>query len=187
MAYVSVPKDLTKVKNKVAFNLTRRQIICFGTAGAVGIPFYFLTRNVAGDSAAMMGMVIIMIPAFLFAMYEKDGMPLETVLMNIITVRYKRPQVRRYETENMYEYPGRAAPVEAKGHAGRNAHASGKADVAYGAPDYGRNLDGQPGTGRFSMRDPRSRMDMGEGRPAGGAGAYAGARKGGMDRARQGW
>ena len=26
MAYVSVPKDLTKVKNKVAFNLTKRQI-----------------------------------------------------------------------------------------------------------------------------------------------------------------
>ncbi|MFZ2730896.1 MAG: PrgI family protein, partial [Blautia wexlerae] len=25
MAYVSVPKDLTKVKNKVAFNLTKRQ------------------------------------------------------------------------------------------------------------------------------------------------------------------
>ena len=26
MAYVSVPKDLTKVKNKVAFNLTKRQL-----------------------------------------------------------------------------------------------------------------------------------------------------------------
>ena len=30
MAYVSVPKDLTKVKNKVAFNLTKRQLICIG-------------------------------------------------------------------------------------------------------------------------------------------------------------
>ena len=28
MAYVSVPKDLTKGKNKVAFNLTKRQLIC---------------------------------------------------------------------------------------------------------------------------------------------------------------
>ena len=33
MAYVSVPKDLTKVKNKVAFNLTKRQLICIA-AGA---------------------------------------------------------------------------------------------------------------------------------------------------------
>ena len=30
MAFVSVPKDLTKVKNKIIFNLTKRQLICFG-------------------------------------------------------------------------------------------------------------------------------------------------------------
>ena len=34
MAYVPVPKDLTKVKTKVMFNLTRRQLVCF-TAGAL--------------------------------------------------------------------------------------------------------------------------------------------------------
>ena len=28
MAYVPVPKDLSKVKTKVAFNLTKRQIVC---------------------------------------------------------------------------------------------------------------------------------------------------------------
>ena len=28
-AYVPVPKDLTKVKTKVMFNLTRRQLVCF--------------------------------------------------------------------------------------------------------------------------------------------------------------
>ena len=183
MAYVSVPKDLTKVKNKVAFNLTRRQIICFGAAGAVGIPFYFLTRNTAGDSAAMMGMVLIMIPAFLFAMYEKDGMPLEKVLMNIITVRYKRPLVRRYETENMYEQPDRTAGRDKKGHAGAGAKASGKTSAAYGAADYGRNLGVQPGEGRYPVMDSRPGMEPG--RAA--AGAYAGAQKGGMDRARQGW
>ena len=32
MAFVSVPKDLTKVKNKIIFNLTKRQLICFGIA-----------------------------------------------------------------------------------------------------------------------------------------------------------
>lgn len=103
MAYVSVPKDLTKVKNKVAFNLTRRQIICFGAAAAVGIPFYLLARGTIGDSAAVMGMVILMVPAFLFAMYERDGMPLEKVLMNIYTVKCRRPAIRPYVTENLYE------------------------------------------------------------------------------------
>ena len=109
MAYVSVPKDLTKVKNKVAFNLTKRQIICFAAAAAVGLPFYFLTRNLIGNSNAVMGMVVLMVPAFLFAMYERDGMPLEKVLMNMITVKFRRPHLRLYETENLYasEYRGK--------------------------------------------------------------------------------
>ena len=34
MPYVPVPKDLTKVKTKVAFNLTKRQLIFFSIAGA---------------------------------------------------------------------------------------------------------------------------------------------------------
>lgn len=69
MAYVNVPKDLTKVKNKVVLNLTKRQLICFGIAAAIGMPFYFLTRGVLGNSIAMTGMVFLMVPAFLFAMY----------------------------------------------------------------------------------------------------------------------
>lgn len=103
MAYVQVPKDLTKVKNKVAFNLTKRQIICILLGAALGIPFYFLTRNTLGTSNAATGMVILMLPAFLFAMYEKDGMHLEQILSNIIRVKILRPSVRRYETVNLFE------------------------------------------------------------------------------------
>ena len=103
MAYVSVPKDLTKVKNKVAFNLTKRQLICIGIGAAMGIPSYFLLRNVMGNSNAATIMVLLMLPAFLFAMYEKDGMHLEDVLMHMIRVKFLRPSVRKYETENYYE------------------------------------------------------------------------------------
>ena len=38
MAYVPVPKDLTKVKTKVAFNLTKRQLVCFGGGALIGVP-----------------------------------------------------------------------------------------------------------------------------------------------------
>ncbi|MCD8174693.1 MAG: PrgI family protein [Phascolarctobacterium sp.] len=105
MAYVSIPKDLTKVKNKVAFNLTKQQLICLAVAGALGLPFYFLTRTHIGTSSAATGMVLLMLPEFLFAMYEKDGMPLEKILMNVISVRFRRPAIRRYETENIYDEP----------------------------------------------------------------------------------
>ena len=36
MPFVPVPKDLAKVKTKVAFNLTKRQIVCFGAGGQIG-------------------------------------------------------------------------------------------------------------------------------------------------------
>jgi hypothetical protein len=44
MAYVTVPKDLTKIKSKVMFNLTKRQLLCFGAAVAIGLPLFFLTK-----------------------------------------------------------------------------------------------------------------------------------------------
>lgn len=103
MAFVTVPKDLNKVKNKIIFNLTKRQLICIAIGAAMGIPFYFLTRDLIGSSNAATGMVVLMIPAFLFAMYEKDGMYLEQILKNIINVKFKNPAVRRYEMVNMYE------------------------------------------------------------------------------------
>ena len=115
MAYVSVPKDLTKVKNKVAFNLTKRQLICIGIGAAIGIPSYFLLRNVLGTSNAATVMVLLMLPAFLFAMYEKDGMHLEDVLMHVIRVKMLRPPVRKYETENYYESdPEKILPADGK-------------------------------------------------------------------------
>lgn len=115
MAYVSVPKDLTKVKNKVAFNLTKRQLICIAAGAAAGIPFYFLTRGVLGNSNAATIMVLLMLPAFLFAMYEKDGMHLEEVLIHMIRVKWLRPAVRKYETENYFETdPGKSVSVTVK-------------------------------------------------------------------------
>ena len=54
MAYVPVPKDLTKVKTKVAFNLTKRQLICFGGGALIGVPLFFLLRVPMGNSTAAM-------------------------------------------------------------------------------------------------------------------------------------
>ena len=115
MAFVSVPKDLTKIKNKVVLNLTKRQLICLLAAAVVGLPFYFLTKNYIGTSNAATGMVILMLPAFLFAMYEKDGMPLEKVLLNIIIVKLKKPAVRKYEVKNIYELEERTTPKKKGG------------------------------------------------------------------------
>jgi hypothetical protein len=69
MAYVSVPKDLSNVKSKIIFNLTKRQLICFGAAAAIGVPTYFLSKGAVGNTAAVMVMIVLMLPAFFFSMY----------------------------------------------------------------------------------------------------------------------
>ncbi len=84
MAYVTVPKDLTKVKSKVVFGLTKRQLICFGGALLVGIPLFFLIRGRVPTSAAALIMVFAMLPGFLLALYEKHGQPLEVVARQIV-------------------------------------------------------------------------------------------------------
>ena len=86
MAYVPVPKDLTAVKTKVLFNLTKRQLICFGSGALVGIPLFFLIKGNVGNTTAALCMMLVMLPFFLFAMYEKNGQPLEKILWNIILV-----------------------------------------------------------------------------------------------------
>ncbi len=104
MAYVSVPNDLTKVKSKLAFNLTKRQLICFGTAAFIGIPTYLFTRSVIGNTGAMLLMIALMLPCFFFAMYERDGLPFEKVLRNIVCSRILWLRTRPYKTENFYVY-----------------------------------------------------------------------------------
>ncbi len=102
MAYVTVPKDLTNVKTKVLFNLTKRQLICFGSGALVGIPVFFLLKNVMNTSSAAICMILVMLPFFMFAMYEKNGQPLEKIIGNIVKMYFVRPKQRLYRTKNFY-------------------------------------------------------------------------------------
>ena len=99
---VSVPKDLDGIKTKVAFNLTKRQLICFSLAALTGVPLYFMTKDYLGTSAATLLMVGVMLPFFFLAMYEKDGFPAEKILYFMIRQKILTPGIRPYRTENLY-------------------------------------------------------------------------------------
>ena len=104
MAYVNVPNDLSKIKTKIAFNLTKRQLICFGTAAIIGVPTFLFTRSAIGNTGAMLLMIALMLPCFLLAMYERDGLPFEKVLRNVIRTKFLWPTTRPYKTDNFYSY-----------------------------------------------------------------------------------
>ncbi len=101
-SYISVPRDLTRVKTKVFFGLTKRQLICFGAGALIGVPSFFLLKSSGNLSLAAMGMILIMLPMFFLAMYEKDGQPLEVIARHFIQSKFIRPKVRPYRTDNYY-------------------------------------------------------------------------------------
>ena len=102
-AYIPVPRDLTRVKSKILFNLTKRQLICFGTAALIGVPLFFLIKRSGNVSLATMVMMIVMLPLFLLAMYEKNGQPLEVIVKQFIQAKFIRPKIRPYQTINYYD------------------------------------------------------------------------------------
>ena len=125
--YVNVPNDLSKIKTKVAFNLTKRQLICFGCGAAVGIPAYLLARTVIGNTGGLFLMLGVMLPAFLLAMYERDGLPLEKVARNIIRAKFLRSGHRPYRTDNIYAPFSLRGAMEKEDAIAKSKHAKKKA------------------------------------------------------------
>ena len=112
MAYVTIPKDLSRIQSKVLFGLTKRQVICFGAAALVGVPLFFWAKASLGTTTAALCMILVMLPFFLFAMYEKNGQPLEVFLGHLIQNKFIRPKVRIYQTNNLYSALVRQSQLE---------------------------------------------------------------------------
>ena len=66
-SYISVPRDLSKVKTKVFMNLTKRQILCFGAGALIGVPVFFFLKSSGNLSLAALGMMAVMLPLFFLA------------------------------------------------------------------------------------------------------------------------
>lgn len=111
-AYISVPRDLTRVKSKILFNLTKRQLICFAIAAVTGVPVFFLIKKTGNVSLATLGMMLVMLPMFFMGMYERDGQPLEKIAHQFIQAKIIRPKVRPYRTDNYYSVLMRQADLE---------------------------------------------------------------------------
>lgn len=94
IAYVTIPKNLSRIQSKILFGMTKRQVICFG--------------------AATLCMILVMLPFFLFAMYEKNGQTLDVFLGHLIQNKFILPKVRIYQTNNLYSAQVRQSQLEQK-------------------------------------------------------------------------
>ncbi|MFM1602241.1 PrgI family protein [Streptococcus canis] len=101
MAYVKIPKDLTKVKTKVALNMTKRQLIGFSIAGLIGFPVYMLCKNYLSTDISMIVMSIAVLPVLFATLYEKDNLPFEKHLAYILKF-HKSKKIRIYKAKSIY-------------------------------------------------------------------------------------
>ena len=97
MAHAKIPKDLGEVKSKIFLNLTKRQIICFMIGAILGISEYISFKDALGSTTASFFMIMIMVPLFVFSMYEKDGRYLERIIFNYVASKVLRPKRRMYK------------------------------------------------------------------------------------------
>ena len=100
---VDMVKDPTKVKSKFIGSFTKRQVVCYGLAALVGIPFYLVSKDVIGKETAALLMVAFMFPFIIASMYEKDGLPAERYFYRFFMWKFVRPVKRSYKKENRFE------------------------------------------------------------------------------------
>ena len=81
-AYISVPRDLARVKSKTLFNLTKRQLVCFAIAALAGIPTFFLLKKTGNVSLATMGMMLIMLVSVQLNLTPVSGRISDTVFLD---------------------------------------------------------------------------------------------------------
>jgi hypothetical protein len=93
---VSIPKELKTIKSKVVFGLTKRQLIGFSIALAIGLPVFFLLKSFSVD-VALYGLFFTACPAIFATIFTKDGMPAETWIKLYLEYKYLNPQKRYFK------------------------------------------------------------------------------------------
>ena len=94
---VSVPKELKKIKSKLFFGLTKRQLIGFGLAIAIGLITFFFFREISNLDIAMYALFFAVAPIFFITIYSKDGMTAEKWIKLILEYKYLNPLRRTFK------------------------------------------------------------------------------------------
>lgn len=105
MAYINMTKDFSEVKRTISgIGLTKRQLMAFGVALALGIPIFLICKNAFHNiSASILIMAIIIIPVCLALLYKKDGAFIETRIQYWYETHHIRNTDRPYQTDNLYD------------------------------------------------------------------------------------
>ncbi len=100
MKYIRVPKDVHAIKEKLFFNLSKRQALSFLIGAICGFPVYYLTKGIDITLAVVL-MFIAAAPALVWGMFERNGLHIEDYI-RLMRNYMSTDKVRHYETESPY-------------------------------------------------------------------------------------
>lgn len=101
--YVKIPKDLSLIKQKFMFGLTKRQVICFGIGLALGLAAFFLIKSLINDlTISIFVMGVVAAPAIFCGLYNKDGIYAEQQIKLVIRF-FRKPRIRIYKSLNTFK------------------------------------------------------------------------------------
>lgn len=96
------PAGPDKSKKQSIFQPDKETVDLLWNSGTAWCAIVFFMKSAVAVNIAVMGMMVIMMPFFFLAMYERNGQPLEVILDHMVQARFKRPRIRPYKTDNRY-------------------------------------------------------------------------------------
>lgn len=102
MIAVRIPEEIRKYKEKIAFGLTARQLICTILTLFICVPLYMLGRKYIPDDILAWLIIGIAVPLEALGFLKINGMPMEKYAVAAFKFEVLYPRKRKFKTENVW-------------------------------------------------------------------------------------
>ena len=102
MIAVRIPEEIRKYKEKIAFGLTMRQIICTFITLAICVPLYLFGKGKISEDILSWLIILIGLPFTAIGFIKFNGMTMERFALAIIKTELIYPTKRKYKSENAF-------------------------------------------------------------------------------------
>lgn len=102
MIAVRIPEEIRKYKEKIAFGLTARQLVCTIATLFICVPLYFFGKNYIPEDIISWLIIIIAVPLEAVGFIKINGMPMEKFAMAAFKFEFLYPRKRKFRTANVW-------------------------------------------------------------------------------------
>lgn len=102
MIAVRIPEEIRKYKEKIAFGLTVRQLICTLATLFICVPLYWFGRDYIPEDILAWVIIGIAVPLEAVGFIKINGMPMEKYAVVAFKFEVLYPRKRKFKTENIW-------------------------------------------------------------------------------------